>query len=213
MIAGLKKVDKTLAHEVNDAVLLRQPPRPRASELILQWFRLADAHKRIPESRFDDVESAQRRSTIALDPESQIVEKLRVEDGQTPRCHSAVSALFVCEPDFAANLANRLRFESPAASATQRREQALRISRGAEKVSRLKNAVQLGRGDQGNVLRASPLDDDRLPTRRGAVAERGEVRPCGCISDRCGQSHSCTGILYGISAGVKRWPSPPLAGC
>lgn len=54
MIAGLKKIDKTLAHEVNDAVLLRQPPRPRASELILQWFRLADARKRIPESRFDD---------------------------------------------------------------------------------------------------------------------------------------------------------------
>jgi hypothetical protein len=47
-----------------------------------------------------------------------------------------VSALFLYEPDFAAKLANRPRFESPAASATQRREQALRISRGAEKVSR-----------------------------------------------------------------------------
>lgn len=190
MIAGLKKVDKTLAHEVNHAVLLRQPPRPRASELILQWFRLADARKRIPEGRFDDVESAQRRSTIVLDPESQIVEKLRVEDGQTPRCHSAVSALFLCEPDFAAKLANRLRFESPAASATQRGEQALRISGSAEKVSRLQDAAKLGRGDQGHFLRAPALDDDRLPARHGAIAERGESRPCCGIGDGCGHNLS-----------------------
>jgi hypothetical protein len=83
-----------------------------------------------------------------------------------------VSALFLCEPDFAAKLANRPRFESPAASATQRREQALRISRGAEKVSRLKNAAQLGRGDQGNVLRASPVNDDRIGAFSDRVARR-----------------------------------------
>jgi hypothetical protein len=82
MIPGLNEVDAPLAHEVDDAVFLGEPARPSTGELILQRFRLADVGDRIAQGCFDDVEGAQRGPAVIADPESQVLEKLRVENGQ-----------------------------------------------------------------------------------------------------------------------------------
>ena len=60
MIAGLEEIDSALAHEVDNAVLLGQPPRPGAGELIPQRFGLAGAGEGVTQNRLDDFEGPQR---------------------------------------------------------------------------------------------------------------------------------------------------------
>ena len=47
MIARLEKDDPIITDQIDDAMLLRQPPRPEAGRKVLQRFRLADPGERV----------------------------------------------------------------------------------------------------------------------------------------------------------------------
>lgn len=58
VVAGLEEVNLIVPCEVDDAVLLRQPARPRVGGELLQCFRLANPLEGVSEYRLDYVEGA-----------------------------------------------------------------------------------------------------------------------------------------------------------
>ena len=82
-------MDVVIADEVNEAVFFGQPPRPSPSEDVFQRFRLADACEWFAKNLFDEVERTKGNLAIRLHPESKVLPKLRVKDGEplnTPAC-------------------------------------------------------------------------------------------------------------------------------
>jgi hypothetical protein len=81
VIAGLEKIDPVFSDDIDDPVLLGQPPRPRAREDMLQRLGLADAMEGISQNGLDEVQSPKGNSAIDLDPMPEIFPKLRLKDG------------------------------------------------------------------------------------------------------------------------------------
>jgi hypothetical protein len=65
MVPGLQEINSVIAHEINDAMLLRQSPRPTAKCKILERFGLAIAIKRVTQNQFKGTQS---EFSISLDP-------------------------------------------------------------------------------------------------------------------------------------------------
>ena len=80
MISSLKEIDSTLRNHVNDAVLFCKSSRPSAGRKIFQRLRFSDSSERIPTNRFNKVQRAQSGLSICLDPESEILIELRLEN-------------------------------------------------------------------------------------------------------------------------------------
>jgi len=74
---GLKNIDAIDAHEVNHSMLLRQPPRPCACELKLQWHWFSNASERLPHHGFDQVQHAFANLAVGLQPVTQVFPALR----------------------------------------------------------------------------------------------------------------------------------------
>lgn len=81
MKARLEEIDPVFMDDIDDPVLLGQPPGPRAREDMLQRLGLADAVEGIPQNGLDEVQSPQGYSAINLDPMPEIFPKLRLKDG------------------------------------------------------------------------------------------------------------------------------------
>ena len=70
VVSSLKKVDSIIADQIDDAMFLRQTPRPSSRQRILQRFGLSDSSKGIGHDRFDQVEGPQGNFPFGFDPES-----------------------------------------------------------------------------------------------------------------------------------------------
>jgi hypothetical protein len=81
VIAGLKEIDPLFANDIDDPVLLGQPPCPRTREDVFQWLGLANTSKGISQDGLDEVQSAQSNLAVNLDPVPEIFPKLRLKDG------------------------------------------------------------------------------------------------------------------------------------
>ena len=68
MIPSLEEVNPIVTDEIDDAVFLRQPPRPRAGVEILERLRLADAGERISKNSLDEIEHFESDLAIRLFP-------------------------------------------------------------------------------------------------------------------------------------------------
>jgi hypothetical protein len=80
MVSGLKEIDSTLRNEIDDTVLFCKPSRPSAGRKIFQRLRFSDSSERIPTNRFNKVQRAKSGFSICLDPESEILNELRLEN-------------------------------------------------------------------------------------------------------------------------------------
>ena len=60
MISRLQKVDAIVVHEIDQAMLLRNAPRPNPCTEVLQRFRFSDAAERLPHNRFDQLQDTER---------------------------------------------------------------------------------------------------------------------------------------------------------
>lgn len=132
MIPGLEKVDPVVRDEVDHAMFLGQASRPGAGKDMFQGLGLPDPREWLSQNRLDELEQAQGDLSIVLDPELQILTKLRMKDGLTPLRHREGSG-WSAVPDFQTHrlpkLPNGFRRPFPKARAPQRREKPLRVSR------------------------------------------------------------------------------------
>src|SRR5262249_27368223 len=80
MTTSLEELDAVAPHQVDQAVLLRDPPRPRPGQLVLQRLGLAHADERFTQGRLDQLQDAEGNPAIVLDP-GKILAELRVKDG------------------------------------------------------------------------------------------------------------------------------------
>lgn len=83
MVATHQEVDSIVAHEVDEAVFLRDPARPDVGPEVLDGFGLSNAGERVTHDRFDELEHAKGCATISLNPELKILPELVLEDGET----------------------------------------------------------------------------------------------------------------------------------
>lgn len=81
MKTGLKEVDPLFTDDVDDPVLLSQPPRPRTREDVFQRLGLANTGKGISQDSLDEVQNPESNLAIDLDPVAEIFPKLRLKDG------------------------------------------------------------------------------------------------------------------------------------
>ena len=80
MIPCLEKVDSLLADAVDQAVFLRDSPRPAAGENELQGFWFANSGKRVSHDIFHEFKDSYRYFPVCLDPISQVLPELRMEE-------------------------------------------------------------------------------------------------------------------------------------
>jgi hypothetical protein len=93
VIAAGKNPNLARQHLINQSMLLVNAPRPTASQLVPQPFRLTDASKRIALRVSYETDDANRLSPILFCPPSQVVECAGVEfDGHKPNFDTASSS-------------------------------------------------------------------------------------------------------------------------
>src|SRR5258705_13690567 len=92
MITGLKEIDPVFAHQVDDAMLLRQPTRPRARQRIFKRLWLANSTKWIIHNGFDELKGLQCHFAVGLNPKAQVFAEFFVEYSQArPLSHGSSS--------------------------------------------------------------------------------------------------------------------------
>jgi hypothetical protein len=72
MISGLKEIDPTLRHAINQPVLLGDAPRPAARQYIPERLWFADSCERISEHCLYEFEDSERGLTVRPDPIAQV---------------------------------------------------------------------------------------------------------------------------------------------
>lgn len=82
MVSGLQEVNLIFAHQVNDAVLLRQPAGPCPWSQVSKRLRFACPGKGISQNGVDQVKCSQGKFPVGLHPEMQVFNEFGVKDGQ-----------------------------------------------------------------------------------------------------------------------------------
>ena len=85
MVSSLKEIDSTLTNHVDDAVFFCESSRPSAGRKIFQRLRFSDSSEGIPNNSFDEVQRAKSNFSIGLDPEPEVLNELRLENGHPVR--------------------------------------------------------------------------------------------------------------------------------
>lgn len=80
MVTRLQKMHVFVSHAINDAMLLRQTPRPCPGGKMLQRLGLSDAGERFAKNRFDELQCTSGDPAVVRDPVAEIVSKLRVNN-------------------------------------------------------------------------------------------------------------------------------------
>jgi hypothetical protein len=80
VIPRLNKINPIIAHDVNETMLLGNPPRPDATPQIFKWFGLAHTAEWIRHDSFNKGKDTERGSPIHLHPIAQIFAKLGLKD-------------------------------------------------------------------------------------------------------------------------------------
>jgi len=94
VVTRLQKRDAVPLDEIDEAMLLREAPRPDTPAEMLQRLRLADSVERISHDGLDEIHETQRDAPLGFDPVAEIFSKLRLEDGRPDRRHRLSGAGF-----------------------------------------------------------------------------------------------------------------------
>jgi hypothetical protein len=73
VIAGLHEIDLFDSNPINQAVLLGDSSRPAARKFVAKRLRLTDSRKRVTQCGIYQIENAERRISISLDPVSKVL--------------------------------------------------------------------------------------------------------------------------------------------
>ncbi len=93
VIPSLEEIDAIVRDEVDHAMLLGQASRPDVRAEMLEWFRLADAEKRVRHDRFDERGDLESDASVVFDPVPEVFSELvlknavptsRDDDGRPP---------------------------------------------------------------------------------------------------------------------------------
>src|ERR1035438_9113170 len=79
MVTSLKKINSSVADTVDQAVFLRDAPRPTTCEQMSERLRLSRALKWITDYRFDQIQHSDCGAPVGPDPISQVLTELRME--------------------------------------------------------------------------------------------------------------------------------------
>src|ERR1039458_1804810 len=79
MVTSLKKINSFVADTVDQAVFLRDAPRPTTCEQMSERLRLPRALKWITHYRFDQIQHSDCGAPVGLDPISQVLTEFRME--------------------------------------------------------------------------------------------------------------------------------------
>ena len=193
VVSSLQKVNVLVRDQVKDSMLLREPPRPDTRPEVLERLGLADSGERVSHDGLDDVDQAKRHPPLWFDPVPEILTELGLEDGRSLPGHDLLGGL---EPELPSERLDGLGPRPPGSRSLEGREQARRVARRPQLVQGRLEAAKLGRRHEGDVLGATPVNDDRLERGGGVIAQRREV----CPSVRVGRFHGippvqddCTG--------------------
>jgi hypothetical protein len=80
MVTALQEVNSVLFNEVDQTMLLGDPSRPHSGAQIFERFRFAEALKGFSKNLADKTKSLEGNLSIGLDPESQILDELRLRN-------------------------------------------------------------------------------------------------------------------------------------
>ena len=80
MVAGLEKLDAVSEDLVDEAVRLVDPARPNMASKVFERFWLANAGEGISQNRLDQIQDAERRLAIGVDPVAEILEAFVLQD-------------------------------------------------------------------------------------------------------------------------------------
>ena len=97
MITCLEEVDLAVRNEVNNAVFECQPARPGSCQPVFQRFGFSDSKERFAQHRFNKIQCPDRNPPILLDPEAQILNKLRMENRETLNPAAAFGPTLFCQ--------------------------------------------------------------------------------------------------------------------
>jgi len=73
MITAGDDSDHIIPDLINESMLLVDPSRPTAGQLMLEWFGLAFAGERITPHILDEFENTDRLLAVALNPPCQVI--------------------------------------------------------------------------------------------------------------------------------------------
>ena len=85
VVATHQEVDTVVSHEVDEAMFLRDAPRPDVGPKMLDGLRLSDASERVAHHCLNELEQSKGSAAIGLNPELEVLPELVLEDGKT-RC-------------------------------------------------------------------------------------------------------------------------------
>lgn len=85
VVPRLKEIDLVSLHHVHEAMLFGHAAGPCPCQNVLQWLGLADATEGIVYSRFNEVQHAAGDGAVGLNPVTQVLTKLQMEDSERLR--------------------------------------------------------------------------------------------------------------------------------
>jgi len=68
VVSRLQEINPIITHQIDQAVLLRQPPRSCPGREVAQRLRLADALEGVAQDGFDQVKGAQCQFPVSIHP-------------------------------------------------------------------------------------------------------------------------------------------------
>jgi hypothetical protein len=80
VVASLQEVDSVGTYHVDHSMLLGETTGPEIRSEMTERLRLPDAGERIPNDRLNQIKEPQRKPTIRLNPEAEILAKLGLHD-------------------------------------------------------------------------------------------------------------------------------------
>jgi len=84
MVPRLEEINAVVAHQVDDAMLLREAPGPYAGSEVLQRLGPSDASKGVPHDSLYHIQRPQGNLAVPSHPVPQVFSELRMKHGFAP---------------------------------------------------------------------------------------------------------------------------------
>lgn len=84
MVSCLEEINAVIAHQVDDAMLLREAPGPYAGSEVFKRLGPSDAPKGVPHDSLYDIQRTQGDLAVRFHPVPQVISELRMKHGFAP---------------------------------------------------------------------------------------------------------------------------------
>jgi len=185
VIPSLEKVDKVIAHSVDQAVPGRDPPRPDIGSKVLQRFRFSNPAKWVPHRFFHQIENPKGSLPIGGNPMLQVLHAFVLNDGGAVflRCWTALLAFLrhgenssVRESQFLHEGLKPDGRRLPALGPSESCEESGGIGRGPKQMGGFLQAGEFVGRKKGHRFMATAFQNGRFAAVLHVVPDLGEVR-------------------------------------